>query len=356
MKHKSQVIHHCVLSDQGGTAMVAGLIRKGLELRGWGSRVQSEEDGSGRFSAKSAPSIQDPGSVFHIHSTMDWAGTLLSGRKFHRKPVVTLHDAALLTGGCVYPLECRKWMDGCAQCPRGYNDSFQNWKQKREAVRAVRPVLVSPSGWLAGMARSAFGDLTVEIVPNGVVPEIDLTGDMQGLPDFQGKLVLFVAHGGIKAGYKSGTKWLDIWEGIKEADPSARALFIGNESTGKARDVFQLPYLPNHAVRFLMRKASVLVYPSMADNHPLVILEAFFSRLPVVAFAVGGIPEQVRPGKTGILVRPGDFKGLAQETVQILKQPARSRAMAEQAFELARDKFSDKRMVDDYIRIYKDAL
>lgn len=336
--------------------MIARLIRNGLELRGWRARLQSEQGGSGRFSKKSAADIAEPGSVFHIHSTLDWAGTLLSCRELTQKPVVTLHDAALLTGGCVYPLECRKWRQGCTKCPRGYTDSHLYWKQKREAVNAVKPLLVSPSGWLAKMARSAFTDLKLRIVPNGVVAETDLAPDVPGLPDFQGKLVLFVAHGGIKAGYKSGTKWLEIWERIKEAVPSARALFIGNENMGKARDVFQLPYLPNHAVRSLMRKADVLVYPSMADNHPLVILEAFFSRLPVVAFAVGGIPEQIRPGETGVLVRPGDFEGLVQEAVQVLKHPGRSGAMAEQAFQLARDKFSDDRMVDDYIRIYEGVL
>ncbi|MFH1430064.1 MAG: glycosyltransferase, partial [Candidatus Uhrbacteria bacterium] len=59
--------------------------------------------------------------------------------------------------------------------------------------------------------------------------------------------------------------------------------------------------------------ADVLVVPSLCDeNQPSVILEAFAHGVPVVASRVGGIPELVDDGRTGILVDPGSVEDLVR--------------------------------------------
>jgi glycosyltransferase involved in cell wall biosynthesis len=60
----------------------------------------------------------------------------------------------------------------------------------------------------------------------------------------------------------------------------------------------------------LLRQCSFLVLPSRAEPFGIAILEAFASRKPVVASAVGGIPEIIEDGKNGLLVAPENPQAL----------------------------------------------
>ena len=79
----------------------------------------------------------------------------------------------------------------------------------------------------------------------------------------------------------------------------------------------------------LMAGADVLVLPSHAEGLPLVVLEAMAAARPVVASAVGGTPELVVDGETGILVPPGDVGALATALDALLADPPRARRLGE---------------------------
>lgn len=83
----------------------------------------------------------------------------------------------------------------------------------------------------------------------------------------------------------------------------------------------------------------LLLHTSRADAMPLTILEAMASGVPVVAIGVGGVPEVVATGETGILVGttewpgivseyPGDWEGVALAALALLSNPARLKSMA----------------------------
>ena len=69
----------------------------------------------------------------------------------------------------------------------------------------------------------------------------------------------------------------------------------------------------------LMAALDLLVIPSRNDGFNLAAVEAMASSKPIVATAVGGLPEVVGGG--GILVQPEDTKGLAQETIRLINAP-----------------------------------
>ena len=82
------------------------------------------------------------------------------------------------------------------------------------------------------------------------------------------------------------------------------------------------------------------------------LLDAFASRVPVVATNVGGIPEVVRDGVNGILVPPENPGILARAIIHLLKNRDLAGRMAEEGFRLVKEKFSIDRMVEETRKIY----
>jgi glycosyltransferase involved in cell wall biosynthesis len=101
-------------------------------------------------------------------------------------------------------------------------------------------------------------------------------------------------------------------------------------------------------VRFLGRRddvpallavADVLVLPSWIEGLPLVVLEAMAAGVPVVATSVGGTPEAVVEGETGLLVPPRDASALARAIDAVLVDPDRARRLGEAGRRRARERF-----------------
>jgi glycosyltransferase involved in cell wall biosynthesis len=92
-------------------------------------------------------------------------------------------------------------------------------------------------------------------------------------------------------------------------------------------DIVEMPgFVGDEGLPGRYAQAALFVMPSLNDAAPLAILEAMASGLPVVASAVGGIPEAL-PAGGALLVPPGDEEALAGAILQLLSDPARAAAM-----------------------------
>ncbi len=99
----------------------------------------------------------------------------------------------------------------------------------------------------------------------------------------------------------------------------------------------------------------MLVVPSRwYENAPYVVLEAMAAGVPVIASNIGGLPELVRDGETGVLVPPRDAHALANSIEMLYSDPSRARALGAHAQEIVRSEYGPKRYYQHLIGIYKD--
>ncbi len=103
----------------------------------------------------------------------------------------------------------------------------------------------------------------------------------------------------------------------------------------------------------LLAAADIFVMPSLWEGLPLAILEAMRSGTAVVATAASGIPEAIRHGQEGLLLEPGDEKGLSAALVELMSDPSRREALARAGRDRAEAEFSIERMMDRYEALYR---
>lgn len=109
-------------------------------------------------------------------------------------------------------------------------------------------------------------------------------------------------------------------------------------------------------VQLEMSKANCLVVPSFQENAPLTIAEAMAVGVPIVASNVGGIPEMIEIGKTGLLIDPYDTKGMSDAILKILSDEVFARSMGQSAKETAGKKYTAPIVCEKTFRAYQEIL
>jgi glycosyltransferase involved in cell wall biosynthesis len=101
-----------------------------------------------------------------------------------------------------------------------------------------------------------------------------------------------------------------------------------------------------------LAEMDVFAFPSLFEGLCLAVIEAQAAGVPVVATPVGGIPENVRDGETGLLVPPRDPVALAGAINELLDDPRRARELAERARPRVFERYSLERMVARTLALY----
>ncbi len=106
----------------------------------------------------------------------------------------------------------------------------------------------------------------------------------------------------------------------------------------------------------LMGAMDIFTLASVVEGFPNVILEAMAMARPVVATAVGGVPELIQTGRDGILVSPKDSQALAQAILSLLNDFQTAAQLGRSASEKINRAYTLNRMVDDYEALYRSFL
>lgn len=226
----------------------------------------------------------------------------------------------------------------------------------------VADVLVGVSDAVSTMLRSHAGRTPVLTVRNGV-PELDLASPRADRPFTIGTV-----------GTVSRVKGTDIF--LRAAQlalaqrPSMRFEHVGaqdlHRDTGLDADIAKLladigpagsvAMLGPRPAQTVLSGWDVFLLTSRSEGFPLVTLEAMSAGLPVVATAVGGVPEQIAHQSSGILVPPDEPEAIASWLVKLHDEPELRHRVGKEAARHVRSEFTIARQAEGLHRAYLSAL
>ena len=313
--------------------------------------------------------------LFHFHDLSSAVSPLTLLKVARSLPVVwTMHDCSPITGGCLYPLGCTQWRDeaGCQSCPQhgqwpldtAVDTAWINHEIRRRLHAATGLHLVSPSHWLAQEAMSSpIVTREVTVIPNGIDPApfeaLDPAGIRAAMDIAPDAAVLCFVSGDLRDERKNISHALAAVRAAGDRDP--KVIAIGKMSDEVAEELQGIDLITpgyvtdRRAMAKYLAASDVLVFTSLAENHPLTVLEAMAAATAVFGYATGGVPEQVEDGRSGRLVPTADRDALKKLFADL---PDRSRLVEMGAEARARfeARFTVDQMLAAYRRFYESVL
>ncbi|MGB5971794.1 MAG: glycosyltransferase family 4 protein [Nodosilinea sp.] len=292
-----------------------------------------------------------------------------------QKPAIfTLHDMWSFTGHCTYSYDCTRWQTGCGKCP--YPDTYPNirrdatyweWKLKDWVYKRSNLTIVAPSSWLANQAKaSLLGRFSVHHIPYGIDTDAYQPLDSKlccstlGIP--LGKKVLLFSAVKLADNRKGGDLLIEALSRLPKALKQDCVLLTLGDSTQQLATAVDMPvvnlgYVSSDRLKSVAYSAADLfLFPTRADNLPLVLQESMACGTPMVSFDVGGVSDLVRPGVTGYLAQPEDVDDLCRGIVDLLGDEDKRQAMGEACRRIALEEYTLELQAKRYQRLYQQVL
>jgi glycosyltransferase involved in cell wall biosynthesis len=156
---------------------------------------------------------------------------------------------------------------------------------------------------------------------------------------------------------------LHAWKGINEllevahSCPEFQFIFVGPGSIPSHS--FNCSFVgpkPPEELRTWLNAADCLVLPTHTDAVPAVVMEAFSCGIPAITTDVGGCPEIVEPGKTGILVPLMDTSALREAVLWMHNHPDERKEMGKQARVTVKEGYDHTLLIEKLISIHRSLI
>ena len=249
---------------------------------------------------------------------LHWISTFLSPKQIYeltelkeKKVIFWMHDMWLFTGGCHVDRRCGGYQNDCANCAMAGAAAFRSFARKKEYIQKADLTVCGPSHWIVEEARKSSILKGKEIIyfPNTFDKEIFCPGleDIRSRLGFSKdkKIILF---GAADRGTANGNKGFNhLLQALESIDMRDKQLVVIRDSTSSVDllseydAVFPGFVRDEHTLADIYRAADVFVNPSLQESFGYTVCESMACATPAVAFAVGGMLDQIEHKKNGYL-------------------------------------------------------
>ena len=310
--------------------------------------------------------------IVHCHNLHSNYFNLSTLKKISQlKPVIwTFHDMWRVTAHCAHAFNGKLKENGFFTCPSleiyppiaWHNEKYlENKKQK--IYQESNFHIATPSKWLADkVSQSMLKNKPLSVIYNGIntkifnpLPQEQCRKELD-LPQNK-KIVLVVAKKGKLNPWKGGNYAQEMTDAYKN-NPAVYFVDLGGDENKIETNTRTVGYINNQeTLTKYYSAADILLYPSLADNCPLVVLEAMACGLPVVSFDTGGIPELIEHRVNGYMAKYKNADDLRAGLEYLLKlSPQETENMRQHSVNKIKIGFNIEKMTDQYLDLYKKEI
>jgi glycosyltransferase involved in cell wall biosynthesis len=288
------------------------------------------------------------------------------------KPAVfTLHDMWSFTGHCAYSYDCDRWKIGCGKCPYlntypaiSRDNTRLEWQLKNWVYSRSPLSIVTPSNWLTEQAKqSMLAHFPIHHIPYGIDTEAYQPLEPEKCRSLLGILpnqkVLMFGSQSLQDTRKGSDLLIKALQLLPESLKAETVLItIGDAGEAITESVGMLHlnfgYINSDRLKSMVYSAADLfIFPTRADNLPLVLQESMACGTPIVSFKIGGVPDLVRPGVTGYLALPEDAQELCNGIVQLLEDHQQRHLMGQNCRKIILKEYPMELQAQRYIELYR---
>jgi glycosyltransferase involved in cell wall biosynthesis len=295
------------------------------------------------------------------------------------KPVVwTLHDQWAFTGGCHYSAGCDKYKAICSGCPQLNDDPFDLTtavlRDKLELFSGANLTIVSPSRWLANIAResSLFKNLRIETIANALETDLFVpipTSEAKQKLDIESDVVTILF--GTENGNEKRKGFTELLRSIEVCfnKPEFRELIKSKKlsilcfgNPNEKLDSLGIPVVSSgyiksdETLRNIYCAADICVISSLEENLPNIMLESMSCGTPVIAFDIGGMPDVIHDGENGRLVPSSDFRSMGKALLDLIFNYKERKAIGENCRRTIEDGFSLDVQAKRYLKLFNELI
>lgn len=286
--------------------------------------------------------------------------------------VLTVHDPWLVTGHCIYPLECNKWQTGCRNCKNlqrpiamKKDNAHLMWRIRQRLFESMDINLIVASKSMENLVKSS--PITANVkhiyrIPFGI--DLSLFTERNDSKELRVKYGIDVNSFVVMfrqdpSPFKGMSYIIEALKRIADAK-SITVLTVGakgliNELHGKVGQIVEFEWLTDPKfIAELYSVCDVFLMPSTAEAFGLMAIETMASGKPIIVMDGTSLPEVVKSPEIGISVPQGDVRALAAQITYLKDNPDEAKYRGKLGRKLAEEEYQFKDYVERHIALYQE--
>ena len=229
---------------------------------------------------------------------------------------------------------------------------------QRASYACAHSVVANSAAVAARLRAEGVGERAIRIIPNG----IDLDAYAARTPSHSLRRIVTGAN---LRPEKAHDVLIDAFASLSTVHPDVELVIVGTgnrdaelRALATQRGVAARVHFLGHRddVAGILAGGDIFVLPSRTEAFPNSVMEAMAAGLPVIATAVGGVPELIQDGVNGVLIPPDNRAALIDALRNLVDSPARAAAFGQSARDTIASRFSFTRMVTSFEDLYLDLI